>query len=114
MKPFDLEAAKRGEPIITRDGRAAKFIAHVPEAAEGSRVLVLINSGIPHHHENGSYFQEFGHPMDLFMAPKRRTVWVNLYPGTRDACWHESEDAANENASDDRIGSKAHPIEIEE
>ena len=27
MKPFDLEAAKRGEPIITRDGVEAHFIA---------------------------------------------------------------------------------------
>jgi len=28
MKPFDLEAAKRGEPIITRDGVEAHFVAH--------------------------------------------------------------------------------------
>ena len=27
MKPFDLEAAKRGEPIITRDGVEAHFVA---------------------------------------------------------------------------------------
>ena len=32
MKPFDLEAAKAGAPIVTRDGRSAKFIAHVAEA----------------------------------------------------------------------------------
>ena len=28
-KPFDLEAAKRGEPILF-DGKPAAFIVHVP------------------------------------------------------------------------------------
>ena len=40
MKPFDLEAAKRGEPIVTRGGEAAKFIAHVPDADKIGRAHV--------------------------------------------------------------------------
>ena len=43
MKPFDLEAAKAGAPIVTRDGRPAKFIAHVAEAHPSQRLLVLID-----------------------------------------------------------------------
>lgn len=41
-RPFDLEAAMRGEPIVTRDGRQARFIAHVPEAAQSGRVVAMI------------------------------------------------------------------------
>ena len=39
MKPFDLEAAKRGEPIQCRDGRPVKFIGHVPEAHDHNRIV---------------------------------------------------------------------------
>ena len=30
-KPFSLEFAQQGHPLITRDGRNAKFIAYVSE-----------------------------------------------------------------------------------
>lgn len=33
MKPFDLEAAKRGEPIMTRNGHEAWDRAHAAIAA---------------------------------------------------------------------------------
>lgn len=112
MKPFDLEAAKRGEPIITRDGRAVKFIAHVPEASAPFRVITLPKDGMPLcNWEDGKYEASDEHGADLFMAPKRRTVWVNLYDGP----WlHETESAADAEANTGRLGNKAHPIEIEE
>lgn len=43
-KRFDLEAAKRGEPILW-NGSPSKFIAHVPEAAEMYRVVALLENG---------------------------------------------------------------------
>jgi hypothetical protein len=81
MKPFDLEAAKRGEPIVTRDGRPAKFIAHVPEANACYQVVALFSGLISTHAVSGRVYPE-KHPndADLFMAPRKRTVWVNVYP----------------------------------
>ena len=81
MKPFDLEAAKRGKPIVTRDGRPVKFIAHVPEAKSeiivcmiGGEVLLFQDSGafvstcVPEH-------------LDLFMAPPpMRSINGHEYP----------------------------------
>lgn len=79
MKPFDLEATKRGEPIVCRDGTPAKFIAHVPEAMASQQVVVLVGdivstrpangtvSGTPHDYMN-----------DLFMATRKREGWVNV------------------------------------
>jgi hypothetical protein len=114
MKPFDLEAAKRGEPIVCRNGTPAKFIAHVPEANDGRRLIVLISNFIFTHFENGREYPS-DTDRDLFMAPKKRTVWVNLYENGL-ANFHGTEEYADQSASKhhDRIGKRAYPVEIEE
>lgn len=43
MRPFNLEAAKAGAPLVTRNGKRARFVAHVPECAEGFRLIVMID-----------------------------------------------------------------------
>lgn len=68
MKPFDLDAAKRGEPIVTRNGTPVKFIAHVPEAMEDERVIILNNELILLLYENGKYYRHDSSLFDLFMA----------------------------------------------
>ena len=120
MKPFNLEAAKRGEPIQTRDGREAKFVAHVPEAIESQRIVVMLSGSLFTMFETGlcsSSGVEYAD--DLFMAPKKRTVWVNLYEYTKasnrfDAYAYVSEALADHARSKDRIGGKAWPLEIED
>lgn len=71
MNPFNLEAAKRGDRIITRNGQEAKFIAHVPEARSDHRVIALIGtSDVPGGYcENGMYVPHHSNDADLFMAP---------------------------------------------
>lgn len=116
MKPFDLEAAKRGEPIVTRGGEAAKFIAHVPDADIGFRVVVMLDGVIECYCDDGSYILSSKSTCDLFMAPRKRTVWVNVYPpGTN--CFggaYETEAIANNYAGRNRIGNRAWPLEIED
>jgi len=119
MKPFDLEAAKRGEPIVCRDGTPAKFIAHVPEKIGEDTVLVLMRGAIHTYHENGFYLESYQEDIyDLIMAPKKRTVWVNLYKDSK-AIWYESNDLADKyheaySLHRPRIGNRAYPVEIEE
>jgi len=116
MKPFDLEAAKRGEPIVTRDGCKAKFIAHVPEAESLFKLAVLIDGEIFIFAEAGNYWSDKkDSTLDLFMAPKKRTVWVNLLISGK-AFHYDTEESANRmiGSSDQRIGGKAYPVEIEE
>lgn len=117
MKPFDLEAAKRGEPIVTRDGREAKFIAHVPEAKDSLKLIIRVGSEVFGTRNNGAYGNgNRENAFDLFMAPKNRTVWVNLYPDSiTGVYWCNSEEEANRmNNSGTRIGGKAYPVEVEE
>lgn len=117
MKPFDLEAAKAGAPLVTRDGRPAKFIAHVAEAHTNQRLLALIDGDIHIRFEDGSYLGPGGRGgetnNDLFMAPVKRTVWANVY-GYGGAPWHNTEKDADDGALRNRLGGRAWPIEIEE
>ena len=115
LKPFNLERAKAGDPIVTCDGRKAKFIAHVPEAKDTAKVVVLITSNVYSFRENGRVWSWEDDQMDLYMASKKRTVWVNLYlDGTTDSEFFDAKDEADRYASHSRIGGKAYPIEIEE
>jgi len=122
MKPFDLEAAKRGEPIQTRDGRPVKFIAHVPEATESQRVLVLIDEAVCFRYSTGSFLSRNPDRADLFMASRKRTVWVNLYRPYADdysygqpaTCFATKELADGSTSVNKRVGNRAWRLEIEE
>ena len=71
MKPFDLEAAKRGEPIVTRDGRKAKFVAHLPEVKDEFKVIVYIEGAwsVMSYCDDGVYCTNREDANDLFMSP---------------------------------------------
>lgn len=82
-QPFDLEAAKRGEPLVTRDGRKAKFIAYVPESEKYPVAAIIEGSeGFDAFTRDGKWSAGIiNSTLDLFMAPRpMRTVYVNFYP----------------------------------
>ena len=113
MKPFNLEAAKAGAPMVTRDGQPVKFIAHVEEAHPTQRLLVLFGEDVYMTFEDGRRLgsgAESG--FDLFMATVKRTVWVNVYEYGA-ATWYDTEERADTWALSDRLGDHAWPIEIE-
>ncbi len=78
-KPFDLEAAKAGAPVICRDGIPARFIAYVPEAHELYQVVFLRKGEIVSARKDGIYSAAQGCIEDLFMAPVKKTIHVNVY-----------------------------------
>ncbi len=123
MKPFDLEAAKRGEPIVTRDGRSVVFVAHDPSFTETHRVIVRVEgTGSPRcYAESGEYYKNYSDDLDLFMVPRKRTAYVNVY-GVRHAsraaqhsCAFDSEaDAIRDSEINTaRLLAVAVPVEIE-
>jgi hypothetical protein len=119
MKPFNLEAALVGEPIVTRKGHAAKIVAYVPEASVGFRVVAFIEDGeklLTWHNEEGV---RCGGGVecddDLFMKEKTKIVWVNFY-NNDNACYYNTEedaDSAQRWRRAARIGNKAYRVEIE-
>lgn len=123
-QPFDLEAAKRGEPLVTRDGRKAVFVGHDAGAHEHFRVLARIGDELcaTAIRENGRV-ANYNSPGDLFMAPKpkrTRTVWVNVYDiahDKRDAlescAWNNENDAAEDSHINTARVLKTVPVEID-
>ena len=118
MKPFDLEAAKRGEPICNRYSEDCVFITHVPDANPEYRVLALTPSKEVYcFDETGFYYSDGDESEhDLFMATRKRTVWVNVYPpeARNFGGSYETEAIANNYAGPKRIGNRAWPLEIED
>lgn len=69
MREFNLELAQQAHNLCTRDGRPAKFIAYVPEAVKGDRLIVLINGTVYGYHENGMWRDIPDENHNLFLAP---------------------------------------------
>ncbi len=92
--PFDLKLAVECHPIQTRDGRPAKFIAHVPEC-EVYPVLALAQGArqVDSFTIDGLYCISGAHVRDLFMVPVPHTGWLNIYSDARTIFWKSKEDA---------------------
>jgi hypothetical protein len=85
MRPFDLEKAKAGEPVITRGGESVRIVC--TDMKGNYNVVALKTEGrtvetVCLYTETGSYFtnDKIEHPDDLFMAPVKKEAWLNIYP----------------------------------
>lgn len=71
MKNFDLEAAKRGAAVCTRDGRNARIIAFDCKGCGRKPILALIDMGdweqSASHTERGKIIEDFKDASDLMM-----------------------------------------------
>ena len=85
LKPFDLEAAKAGKPVCTRDGRKARIICFDKKDEDNIYPIVcLVQDGET---ESLGIFMKDGHslvgveetPSDLMMLPEKHEGWVNVF-----------------------------------
>ncbi|WP_038168520.1 hypothetical protein [Verrucomicrobium sp. BvORR106] len=96
VEPFNLAEAKAGRELVTDYGDKARFIAHVPEAGEPHRVIVLIegDSSPTCLHENGKVHANGSSDRDLFLVAEEHVLlWVNLYP-EGEGSWFKTEELA--------------------
>lgn len=84
MKPFNLQEALAGKPVVTRDGRKVQDIRHLPSAKPYS-VVGVVDDGIsdnPSTYTRDGVFSIHeldGSAADLFMASQKREGWINIY-----------------------------------
>lgn len=83
MKPFNLESALAGAPVVMRNGRKVLEVL-TPKSIKNKEqpvVCVNIKESITMHCTNGSYYYSSvkPHEYDLFMLPQTKTFWVNVY-----------------------------------
>lgn len=131
LKPFNLERALAGDPVVTRDGRPVKIAGHNPDANPRAAVCGWISEVVRQWDSKGKYYDHNLHRdtpsiqcnCDLFMAPKTRTVWVSLYQGGNDYLTYWKQFDTEKEADDydyrfrgsfHRFNKRSHPIEIEE
>ena len=94
LKPFDIQKAREGKPVCTRDGRKARIICF-DYKGDGNAypILALISnsnlSGVPSeiiakYTEDGKYakYNNVENNEDLMMLPEKKEMWINIYKGT--------------------------------
>ena len=88
LKPFNLEAAKAGKPVCTRDGRKARIISFDRKFLFNGvsyPIIALVEDTakeetIYGYNEKGKVIIEHDTPYkdDLMMLPQKKEGWINL------------------------------------
>ena len=108
LKEFNLEAAKSGKPVYTRDGRKARIVCF--DAKGDQPIIALVEAKgnkdaliekVERYFINGhSVFEVRETNNDLMMLPEKKEGWVNVYRDcdganiTKDDNIYSSKDAA--------------------
>lgn len=121
MKEFDLEKAKAGHPVCTRDGHEVRILCfdregHLP-------IVALVKDGdnetILSYDDMGRYSNDGRECMcDLFMKSVKQERWINLYKNSKGDLYIggnlcESESEARRVDKDNEFYSHYKTVKIE-
>ena len=82
MKPFDIELAKAGHPVCTRDGRNARIICFDRKGDICPIIALVEENGIEvtkSYDINGRANYKNADNYDLMMLPEKKEMWMNIY-----------------------------------
>ena len=84
LKPFDIQKAREGKPVCTRDGRKARIICF--DRKDNTPIVALIErvDGIEIlqcFYNDRKCFHDSTSDNDLMMLPEKKEGWVNVYKG---------------------------------
>ena len=83
LKPFDLQKAREGKPVCTRDGRKARIICFDFRISDGICIIAAIECGktetIFYYDLDGKCRGDGNNKYDLMMLPEKKEGWVNIY-----------------------------------
>lgn len=123
MKPFNLEEAKAGKPVCTRDGHSVRIICF-DRVVDGIPIVALITTDdstetVVYYDENGIAHGMLGaklplnFPLNLMMKPEKKQGWFAIYRSCSNkhvaatthiyATKEEVENIIKENAVEDEI-----------
>lgn len=119
MKPFDLEAALRGEKVVTRDGRKVIEI-HCFNAKKVACVVVSIEEDgdeyvhVVYTNVDGFFYTDHDpHDDDLFMSPTKKKGWIILSNPIDETRCEPEVFNSKETALREAVGNYQQVIEIE-
>ena len=84
LKPFNLEEAKAGKPVYTRDGHKARIICFdFRDVEEICCLIAAVDYGkaekIYYYDSCGKYRGGDSSKYDLMMLPEKKEGWMNIY-----------------------------------
>lgn len=83
LKEFDIQKAREGKPVCTRDGRKARIICFDTKGDPCPIIALVEENGIEsayHYDKNGQNAYNKSE-LDLMMLPEKKEGWVNVYKG---------------------------------
>ena len=94
LKPFDLNSAKAGKLVYTRDGRKARIICFDLQSIEKTPIVAAVQvtdkqEVISHYYEDGRQFVDGISELDLMMLPEKKEGWINIYRNEKGEYWSE-------------------------
>lgn len=110
LKEFDIEAAKVGKPVCTRDGRKARIICFDKKGDHPIIALIMDEEreieSIGRYFENGHLiFENVENRSDLMMLPEKKEGWVHI---RKDIALYETMEEAERtrNGNDNYVSVK--------
>ena len=124
LKPFDLEAAKAGKPVCTRDGRKARIISFDRHGEDCPIIALVVDSKNAECEEVIDYTLDgicneniINHnKYDLMMFTRKKEGWLNIYKDFEDTvcCVYPTEKEALEDGETEKDYITTIKIEWEE
>lgn len=104
MKPFDIEKAKQGHQVCTRDGKKVRILCYDMKVYPDLPILALVENGdreiISAYHLNGEYSVDgmAGRGEDLMMVSVKHKGYINVAKvgdvySTQQGIWATEEEA---------------------
>jgi len=78
MEKFNLEKALAGKPVIARIGKKVEEI-HFFKTNVEKPLVVVIEGKMIRYNKEGLNNPGKEDPLDLFMLPEKKVIWVNVY-----------------------------------
>jgi len=97
MKPFNLERALSGDPVVMRNGEKVIAIYYLKEAESEQKIIAIREDGrYAFLFDGGKYYTESQSNLDLFMAAQEVTIWKNVYGVSNSDYWIGETDFKSE------------------
>lgn len=83
LKPFNLERVLAGDKVVTRDGEEVTELHFFKTISHNYPITAIIREEGYTFTVNGESFVNKITDEDLFMAPTKKTGWINIYNNMR-------------------------------
>lgn len=79
MKPFNLQEALAGKPVVDGYGSPVTELHYFATARGGQKLVAVVGGDADSFSDNGQFLEDRVSKNDLFMASEKKEGWVNIW-----------------------------------